>query len=343
MNQISIAEEEVSDIKALLSKVTKQYKSVEDEAFLNEVSVIAHGLPRRIRDFLNNFKRQEPPGGACLIRGYPIDDRLIGVTPEHWRERGEISPTLEEEVLLMLFGSLLGDAIAWATQQNAYLLHDVIPIKEDENAQMSTGSEQVIWWHNEDAFHPFRGDYVSLMCLRNSDRIPTTLASTDQIKLSQHHIDVLFQPRFTIDPDDSHAEKNRPAAAEPDDHEGALVKAAYDRINKMHSNPSKLAVFYGDPESPYMRLDPYYMRPMDDEEAQSALNALVHAVDRCLSEVVLEPGDFLFVDNYRTVHGRKRFKARYDGSDRWLKRMNLAIDLRKSRAARTTSASRVIY
>lgn len=343
MDQISIAEEEVSDIKGLLSEVAKQYQSVEDEAFLNEVSVIAHALPRRIRNFLNNFRRQEPPGGACLIRAYPIDDRLIGPTPRHWKHRGGISSTLEEELLLMLFGSLLGDAIAWATQQNAYLLHDVIPIKDDENAQISTGSEQNIWWHNEDAFHPFRGDYVSLMCLRNSDRISTTLASTDQIKLSQHHIDILFEPRFTIHPDDSHAEKNRPAAADPDDPAGALVKAAHDRISEMHSNPLKLAVFYGDPQSPYIRLDPYFMRPLDDDEAQSALNALVHAVNGCLSELVLEPGDFLFVDNYRTVHGRKRFKARYDGSDRWLKRMNLTTDLRKSRSARITCASRVIY
>jgi enduracididine beta-hydroxylase len=344
MDQISLSGEEVSYIKGLLSRVAEQYKSVEDAAFLNEASVIAHELPRRVRNFLNNFKRQEPPGGACLIKAYPIDDRRIGCTPKHWKQRREISSTLEEELLLMLFGSLLGDAIAWATQQNAYMLHDVIPIKDDEDAQISTGSEQLIWWHNEDAFHPFRGDYVSLMCLRNSDRIPTTLASTDQIKLCQRDLDILFEPRFTIYPDESHAEKKKSAAfSQTGNGADALVKAAYERISEMHANPSKLAVLYGDPQSPYIRLDPYFMQPLDDGEAQSALNALVDAVDVCLSELVLEPGDFLFVDNYRAVHGRKRFKARYDGSDRWLKRMNVARDLRKSRSARTTCASRVIY
>lgn len=350
MDQISLSGEEVSAIKGLLADVSQQYKSVEDAGFLNEASTIAHELPRSVRNFLNNFKRQEPPGGACLIRAYPVDDRQIGRTPEHWKQRSEISLTLAEELLLMLFGSLLGDAIAWATQQNAHMLHEVIPIKVDENAQISTGSNQVIWWHNEDAFHPFRGDYVGLMCLRNSDRIPTTLASTDQLKLRKRDIDILFEPRFVIYPDESHAKKNRSAAAsrsgsvtDNGDDTDVLVKAAYERISEMHSNPSKLAVLYGDRDCPYMRLDPYFMRPLEDDEAQSALNALIHALDGYLADVILEPGDFLFLDNYRTVHGRKAFKARYDGNDRWLKRINITADLRKSRSARTTCSSRVIY
>jgi alpha-ketoglutarate-dependent taurine dioxygenase len=80
----------------------------------------------------------------------------------------------------------------------------------------------------------------------------------------------------------------------------------------------------------------------EDDEAQAALNALVRAVDNCLMEVVLKPGDCLFVDNYKAVHGRKSFKAKYDGTDRWLKRVNITRDLRKSRNARAHSASRII-
>src|SRR5215208_2052951 len=339
MDQIFISTEEVRAINGLLSDVSRQYKSVEDPGFLNEVSVIAHELPRSLRNFLNNFKRHEPRGGACLIKGYPVDDRKIGPTPEHWKQKSEISPTLEHELLMMLFGALLGDAIAWATQQDAHIIHEVFPMKADENEQISTGSNQVISWHNEDAFHPFRGDYVSLMCLRNSDRIPTTLASAEQIKLSQREISILFEPRFVIYPDESHAEKNNSVTVSYSGNGNGNgngyskgngngngtdpLKAARERIREMHSSPSKLAVLYGDPHSPYLRLDPYFMRPLDDDEAQFALNALIRAVDKCLGEVVLEPGDFLFVDNYRAVHGRKHFKARYDGTDRWLKRMNV--------------------
>jgi Fe(II)/alpha-ketoglutarate-dependent arginine beta-hydroxylase len=349
MDQIFISAEEIRAIKGLLSDVSRQYRSAEDPGFLNEASVVAHELPRRLRNFLNNFKRQEPPGGACLIKGYPVDDRKIGPTPEHWKQKSEIAPTLEQELLMMLFGALLGDAIAWATQQDAHIIHDVFPIRADENEQISTGSNQVISWHNEDAFHPFRGDYVALMCLRNFDRIPTTLASADQIKLSQREINILFERRFVIYPDESHAEKNNSVAVaysgNGNGHGNGTdpLKAARERIREMHDRPSKLAVLYGDPNSPYLRLDPYFMRPLEDDEAQFALNALIRAVDKCLGEVVLEPGDFLFVDNYRAVHGRKHFKARYDGTDRWLKRMNITRDLRKSRSARTSCASTVIY
>jgi alpha-ketoglutarate-dependent taurine dioxygenase len=93
-----------------------------------------------------------------------------------------------------------------------------------------------------------------------------------------------------------------------------------------------------------MVVDPYYMRvPADDKEAQNALNVLTKAIDEQLVDIVLKPGDCCFIDNYRPVHGRKAFSARYDGTDRWLKRINITRDLRKSRASRADSTSRVIY
>jgi alpha-ketoglutarate-dependent taurine dioxygenase len=79
-----------------------------------------------------------------------------------------------------------------------------------------------------------------------------------------------------------------------------------------------------------------------DEESRRAMQALIDAVDARLTAVVLAPGDFCFVDNYKAVHGRRPFKVRYDGADRWLKRVNVTRDLRKSREARASSTSRVI-
>ena len=344
MEQLLLSGAEVGDIKALLSAVTSRYKSVEDQDFLNQVSVIAHDLPRRVRRFLSDFKYLEPPGGACVIKGFPVDDERIGPTPQHWKEKGEVSPTLDEEMLFVLFGSILGDVIAWMTQQDAYLLHDVLPIRSDEDSQISTGSQQPIWWHNEDAFHPYRGDYVSLMCLRNPDDVPTTLASMDMLDLKPRQIGTLFEPHFVLRPDESHAEKNgtplRHGLGEAGDE---LLRKAYQHIEDMHLNPKKQPVLYGARQSPYICINPYFMNPPDNDEAQSALNALIRAVDARLSEVVLHPGDFLFVDNFRAVHGRRPFRAKYDGRDRWLKRMNVTRDLRKSRAARTTCTSRVIF
>ncbi|MCA1566077.1 MAG: TauD/TfdA family dioxygenase [Acidobacteria bacterium] len=341
MNRIFLSSEEVRVLQTLAAEIEGQYTSVDDPAFLIEVPVMAHEVPRRVRTSLNHFRHLESPSAHCLISGYPVDDSRIGPTPSHWKSREGISPTLREEILFVLFGSLLGEVIGWATQQNGYIIHDVLPIKSDENAQISTGSQQPIWWHNEDAFHPYRGDYVGLLCLRNAERVATTLAPVSPINLSSRHLKILFEPRFIIRPDDSHAEKNGGAQAEADDTADTL-KSAYDHIRQMQCCPQKLAVLSGDPRSPFIRIDPYFMDSLDDDEAQSALNSLIRAIDANLSEVVLQPGDYLFVDNYRAVHGRKSFTAKYDGSDRWLKRANITRDLRKSRASRAACTSHII-
>lgn len=342
MDRISFSTAEAASIKSLLAEVASQYTSVDDTQFLMDASVIAHELPRRVRSFLNHFKQAEPPSGACLLSTHLVDDKEIGRTPEHWKRRSGISPTLKEEILFVLFASLLGDPIGWATQQDGYLVHDVLPIKSDENEQISTGSEQTIWWHNEDAFHPYRGDFVALMCLRNPDNIATTLAPISKAQLSPSELKTLFEPRFVIRPDESHAAKNGNGVHSHSGEDDQLL-SAYEHIKRMHKNPQKIALLYGDPKCPYIRIDPFFMDPPKDDETMSALNALIRSMDAGLTEIVLQPGDYLFVDNYRAVHGRKPFKARYDGTDRWLKRMNITRDLRKSRDSRPSCKSRIIF
>lgn len=339
MSRLILDATEVSAVRALLSELTSRYSSAEDEGFLKDVSVFAHELPRRVRRFLNDFRQSEPAPGVCVISGYPVDDARIGPTPAHWRSAGGASPALAEEMLFLLFASLLGDVFGWATQQGGRLIHEVLPIREDEDEQMGTGSKQTIWWHNEDAFHPYRGDYVGLMCLRNPDRVPTTFASVDMLELDAELTRTLFEPRYTITPDDTHTSENnwRAGAA------GDALKAARRRIEEMLDNPRPQPVMFGHPRSPYLCLDPYYMPRPGDGVSLRAFDALTREIDAKLSEVVLRPGDFLFVDNYRAVHGRKSFKARYDGADRWLKRVNVTRDLRKSRDSRETSSSRIVY
>jgi Fe(II)/alpha-ketoglutarate-dependent arginine beta-hydroxylase len=341
MNRLVLSEAEVGGMKTLLAGLKAQYTSIEDESFLGEASLFAAELPRRLRSFLNDFRLFER-SGTCMISGYPVDDYGIGSTPPHWNRRPAISNALEQEMLLVLFGSLLGEVLGWATQQDGYIVHEVLPIKDYEDSQLGTGSQQTLWWHNEDAFHPYRGDYLALMCLRNPDRVATTFASIDTVDLTQDQIEVLFERRFAIKPDESHSQQNNSSyqLSNPEDE----VAAAYDGINRMTCDPDKLAVLFGDPRSPYVRIDPYFMDPpSEDERAKGALDALIQAIDSNLSDVILQPGDYLFIDNYRTVHGRKPFKAKYDGTDRWLKRVNITRDLRKSRDSRTSCSSRVIF
>jgi Fe(II)/alpha-ketoglutarate-dependent arginine beta-hydroxylase len=339
MTRIPINTEENTALRSFLDELVQRFDSVEDPGFLSEAAVLAHELPLRLRQKVSEFRLAEPKTALCILSDYAVDQERAGSTPTHWRHRVTPSPTLREELLLVLFGSLLGDPIAWGTQQNGYLVHDISPIQGHEQEQLGSGSEQPLWWHTEDAFHPFRGDYIGMMCLRNPDRVATTFASLENLDLGSEEFRPLFEPRFTIRPDESHLKKNRAGAAPSD----AFLEASYRRIEKMNESPEKISVLEGPSDSPYIRLDPYFMDPVGDVEAQQALDRFIKAIDQKLEDLVLLSGDFCFIDNFKAVHGRRPFRARFDGNDRWIKRINITRDLRKSRIARREASSRVIF
>lgn len=339
----SLSAHEVEAVQALTHEIASEYKSVEDPQLIRRATIYAHELPRRIRQFLTEFKLLEPADGVCLISGYPIDNVRIGKTPAHWKWKLDAATSFEEQIMFLLLGCLLGDPFAWATQQDGYLMHDVFPIEGNQYDQLGSGSEQTLWWHTEDAFHPHRADYLGLMCLRNPDGVATTLGAPDISRLSPEQLDVLFQPRYQIKPDESHSEKNesdlRKQVRQSDG--DAILDSAYEQMRKLNAAPPPVSMLFGNRQTPYVRLDPYFTTPLDDE-AGAALNALAKSVDDNLQELVLQPGDCVFIDNYRIVHGRKSFKARYDGTDRWLKRINLTRDLRKSHGSRGGCEMRVM-
>jgi Fe(II)/alpha-ketoglutarate-dependent arginine beta-hydroxylase len=314
VHRLALTEEELGEIRLLVREVASRHSSVEGADFLDSVSTYAHEMPRRLRVFLNTFRLTEP-SGVCLISGYPVDDAKVGKTPPHWRKKTDGPYTMEVEVFLNLCGALLGDAIAWSHQRDGLICQDLVPIEGHANKMIGSGSELELVWHTEDASYSYRGDYIGLMCLRNPDAVPTTFALIDEVRLDLDQVEVLFEPRFVFRPDPSH----------PTDSEG-----------------EKASVLFGDPRFPYVRFDPYCMDRPETEEARSAMDYLTRAIDEKLTGVALLPGECLFIDNYKAVHGRSSFKARFDGTDRWLKRINVARDLRKSRAVRKAPASRVI-
>jgi Fe(II)/alpha-ketoglutarate-dependent arginine beta-hydroxylase len=332
--QIILNEKEKTEILELLDDVSARFRSSEEPEFLVEATLLAHELPRRVRQSLNEFRLFEPPPPICVISGYPIDEERVGPTPRHWKERQSHCKPVREEMLLVMLGSLLGDVIAWSTQQDGAMVHDIAPIEGHQQEQLGSGSEEELAWHVEDAFHPFRGDFLGMLCLRNPDQVPTTIGAVDVTALDDKTLRLLFEPHYTIRPDNSHLPKNRVDPAED--------LAATDRIEQMLTKPEKVSVLFGSLEAPYCRLDPYFMDPPEDAEAREALDRLIAAIAGQLDNVVLSAGEFCFIDNYRGVHGRRSFRARFDGTDRWLKRINITRDLRRSRSARSAPESRLL-
>jgi Fe(II)/alpha-ketoglutarate-dependent arginine beta-hydroxylase len=340
-----LSDKEASAVKTLTAEISRRFGSVEDEEFLERALTRAQELPEGLRDFLNTFRLTEK-SAACVISGYPVDDSTIGPTPSHWIER-TVARTLEVDIYFFLCASLLGDPVAWSTQQDGRIMHDVLPIKSHEFEQLGTGSMELLTWHIEEAFHPLRADYIGLFCLRNPDGVETTYATIDDLLrgrgLSDEVASMLREPIFPIRPDRSHLPANR-GSVQLAGKSAELTQKCYEWIMAIDQDPEKVPILYGAEEAPYLRLDPYFMdKTASDVRASRALNEICRLIDANLKSHSLASGEILFLDNYRAVHGRKAFLARFDGTDRWLKRLNVTRDLRKSRARRINAASRIIY
>lgn len=342
MDRIEITREELVEARTLTRMVARRYGKPENQEFLSDASAIAHELPRRIRKALCHFRLFEPASAMLVVSGWKVDEEKIGPTPAHWQHAAE-NDTREDEMFLLLLASLLGEAIGWSTQQDGRVVHDVMPVKGHEHEQIGTGSEELITPHVEDAFHPYRADYLGLMCLRNPDRVPTTFASIKSVGLSEEELAILSGPHFVIRPDNSHLPGNAGGAERRTPEEEALVRKAYQKIEQMTGNPERIPILFGDLKTPYVRLDAYFMDPPENPAARVTFANLQRKVNEALEDCVMSSGEICFIDNFQAVHGRKPFKARYDGRDRWFKRINVVRDLRKSRDARQSAASRVMY
>ncbi|MEU4796540.1 guanitoxin biosynthesis L-enduracididine beta-hydroxylase GntD [Streptomyces sp. NPDC023327] len=324
----------------LVGELTRDLSSVHEAAFHAKAAVLAHELPRDLREALVGFRLTEPSGGF-LLSGIQISE-AIGPTPGHWHQpEGERSPALREEGFFALCAQLLGDPFGYATLQNGLLMHNIVPIQGHEKEQISSGSEELLEWHTEEAFHPYRSDYTALMCLRNPYSAPTTYAEISDLDVTDEDRAVLRRPLFATRPSGSHsAERNAYTTHLPQSRH-ARARESFERIEELHRNPVAVSVLFGDDADPYLRVDPDCMTPLT-EEAAGALERLCAEINRKIQDVALAPGDILFLDNAKAIHGRRPFKARFDGSDRWLKRMNITRDLRRSRARRLSADDRVI-
>jgi L-asparagine oxygenase len=311
----TLTEDERAEVDALLDRVPWPEAA-------DRVELLARRLPERLQEFLTDFRRTEPAGG-CILRGYRVPADRVGPTPLRWQDAATAGTAAREEAYLALLGATLGDLFAFRTLQDGRLVQDLLPTPGQEQTKSGNSSRSVLDLHTEDAFHPYRCDYLGLLCLRNPDEVPTSYAELRPDTIDEQHRRVLGEPRFLLRPDETHlAGGGRPPAWLADE---------------------PVPLLFGGPDLPYVRFDDFFAEPLPgDGQAAAAMAALSEALAKAEQDALLAPGDVLFIDNYSAVHGRRPFTARYDGTDRWLKRISVTRDLRRSRDARTTSASRVV-
>lgn len=342
MHTLALTPQENVEFAPMLAELVAAYDTIENPELIGRAPVLARQLPARLLTFLEEYRLGEP-SAVCLISGLDVDEKVLGPTPEHWRDSQYGSQAFPLEIFFLLCGSRLGDVFGWATQQDGRIMHDVLPIKGHENYEIGSNSLQHLSWHTEDAFHPCRGDYVALMCLKNPDDVETLICDAADLDWSTLDTEALFEAEFTQMPDNSHRPENT-AVSTGDPVVDRLRQRSFALIQSWNDDPVKRPVLFGDWQDPYMALDPYHMKTEGwSGRSAKAFDGLCEQIEAHMRGVALRPGDLVFVDNFRAVHGRKSFRARYDGTDRWLKRLNITRNLRGSRAWRPAPDNRIIY
>ncbi|UAA37216.1 TauD/TfdA family dioxygenase [Paraneptunicella aestuarii] len=330
MNQITLTQKEIEFCLELVAALKARYGTADAPVFLDRASLYACDLPRRIRMAYKDLKYNPDDRGLVLVRGFPVAD--LGPTPSSWDYPESYRPMMDLDYFSVLLSSLVGEAFGWETQQKGKIIHDLIPIKGRGNAQTGYGSDSELVLHTEDSFHAHRGEYVNFVCVRNPDNIATTFCSVVDLNIEPEVKRILFQERYSIMPDESHL-----------DEEQSKDPVSEDYLNELCSNGKRRSMLYGNFKRPYICYDPHYTQELrNDKEAKRALEILTEAVNRNVVKVPFQSGDVCIVDNRKVVHGREAFIARFDGTDRWLKRINITSSLRRSASVRKSSKDRII-
>lgn len=264
-------------------------------------------FPVTLRRAVREFRRDSGPHGALLLRGLPVDEATLPPTPV---VEGSVqrSATMSA-ALLTAVACGLGDPVAYASEKSGALVQNVVPVPGQEEDQSNAGSV-ALTFHTENAFHPHRPDFVMLLCLRADHdglaELRVACARTALPLLSAATREVLASPCFVTAPPPSFG-------------------------CGQATDPSPL--LSGSAEDPDLRVDMAATKPVGPDAA-AALDELARSLDRTAHTIRLRAGDLAIVDNRVAVHGRSRFRPRYDGRDRWLQRTFVCADLHRSRGWR---------
>ncbi|MGW5725961.1 TauD/TfdA family dioxygenase [Nocardia beijingensis] len=311
----ALAREVSATLDLALADPAAAARTLTDPALIERIDAGAARLPAEVRHAMR------PPAtaaGAAVVGRLPLTDSEFGPTPPSWREAARWSGdperrahSFELDLVMLLLARSAGEPFGWQGQQDGRLVNNIVPAAGHEHEQSGASSKVLLSPHTEDAFHPRRANLLMLGCLRNPDLVGTTVSSVRRIELSTAQRELLSTPTLPILPDVSYGDGH-------ETHTPAAVPTLWSAAG---------------PEQQTLRYDPAYT-PLADAgpEFRAAYDHLAAELERVCVTAALAPGELLLVDNDVAVHGRVPFTARYDGTDRWLKRVNIRLPERRRRA-----------
>jgi L-asparagine oxygenase len=304
-----------SEMRRLAMYLTED-PALDPEGFCAAARRAAAHLPSSVAEPLRGFHRSGSASGMVVISGMSADDApsTPGDNTQHLGQR-----TVLARVQAIL-NEFLGSMVAYEAEGAGMLFQDMMPSRAAATAQTSLSSAVELQVHTEQAFSELRPDFLSLACLRGDACASTFIFTARQLanRCTPEEIALLRQPRWTTTVD---------ASFLGHDFGKGLVRGP-------------MPILSGATDDPFMIFDQDLMRGVD-QTAQDLLERTVAIYLDERSSYTLREGDVVILDNNRAVHGRSDFRARFDGTDRFVIRTFAVRDLNRSRHARTAD-SRVI-
>jgi len=213
------------------------------------------------------------------------------------------------EWLLSSVGFQLGVPFAIEHENYGRLVHNLYPIQVDANQQKSTSSSVLLTAHTELSCIDTPPDYLALVGLRSgSERVSTLIYNLDDMlqSLEEKEIEILQQLRFITEIDES--------------------LRGVEGID-IYTKPFSIVTMSGNDIT--WRYDVEYTRGIDAESSK-VVARLAQLLEEVAHHLYIGEGDLAVIKNTKVAHGRTAFKAKYDGSDRWLQRLNVLEDSSRS-------------
>lgn len=300
----------------ILSDLIDQFNNqpYEDvEKFIDEATNLGHKLPNNIIDILNNFVENGSDTGFLLFENVFLDEIIPPTPPDNTHFIGDKTKYAKA---IAIFNQVLGEMISYEGEGYGRLFQDMVPKKTLSDTQTSLGSNVELEIHTEQAFSKLKPDILILGCLRGDENAITYILPVHIIltSMDSYKRDLLRQPLWTIGVDLS-------------------FKMNFDEFLDGDLR-GPIPILHGSKEDPFLIFDQDLMRGIN-EKAEQLRKEIIDIYYKHRFGHILKPGEIVFVDNRRAVHGRSPFNPKFNGEDRFIVRSFVTIDLSKSDYART--------
>jgi len=299
-----------------LSKNVTASPSENPEEFCRQIKRASNRIPMDIAKSFLEFSHHGSETGFLLLDGFSYSD--VANTPDDNNQKiGE--KTILAKIQGILMGTI-GELVAYEAEGHGKLFQDIIPMKSMETKQMSLSSGAELEIHTEQAFSKLRPDILSLACIRGDPDAFTYILPVKSIikNLSHSEIELLRKPLWTTSVD--------------------LSFKLYGQEFIEGDVRGPMPIISGPEDDPRLLFDQDLMTGITEEAHQMIAKIVdIYYTHRIRHNLI--PGQIIFIDNNRAVHGRSPFSPKYDGADRFLVRCFATFDYKKSAHARTSSAN----